>query len=98
MIYHNYVYSYYTTKLQKLDKSIHFTAFSMDYRALMSTILLFDTCQTKQCALIRIEDDEIIEDVENFFVTLERTTELNERITLDPVDGEIQINDNDGNK
>ena len=69
----------------------------MDYGALMSTILLFDTCQTKQCALIRIEDDDIIEDVENFFVILENTTELNDRITLDPIDGEIQINDN-GNK
>jgi hypothetical protein len=68
---------------------------SMDYGALMSTILLFDTCQTKQCALIGIEDDENIEDVENFFVTLERTPGLNDRITLDPIDGEIQISDNE---
>ena len=51
-----------------------FTASCMDYGALMSTILLFDTCQTKQCALIKIKNDEVVEDVENFFVTLEHTT------------------------
>ena len=93
MIYHNYV-----AIMTYCKNEYTFTASSMDYGALMSTILLFGTCQTKQCALIRIEDDAIIEDVENFFVTLERTSGLNDRITLEPIDGEIQISDRDGNK
>ena len=38
----------------------------------------------------------ICELTESFFVTLERTPGLDSRITLDPVDGEIEISDDDG--
>ena len=58
--------------------------------------LTFDTCDTRQCTEISIMDDMIVELTESFFVTLERTPGLDSRITLDPVDGEIEIIDNDG--
>ena len=59
------------------------------------TILKFDTCDTRQCTEIPIADDLIVV-TESFFVTLERTPGLDSRITLDPVDGEIEITDDDG--
>ena len=62
----------------------------------MSSILAFDTCDTRQCTEISIEDDMKAELTESFFITLERTPGLDSRITLDPVDGEIEISDNDG--
>ena len=40
--------------------------------------------------------DMIAEMTESFFVTLERIPGLDSRITLDPVDGEIEITGNDG--
>ena len=42
---------------------------------------------------IFIEDDGVPEQMESFFVTLERTSGLDGRITLEPVDGEIEILD-----
>ena len=67
----------------------------MDYGDL-STILTFDTCDTRVCATILIMDDATPEGTESFTVTLEGTPGLDDRITLDPVDGEIQISDRDG--
>ena len=67
----------------------------MDYGAL-STTLTFDTCETRKCTNIAIANDDILEGTESFNVTLEDTSGLDDRITLDPVDGEIQISDRDG--
>ena len=67
----------------------------MDYDSL-SEILGFGPCDTQQCTEITIVDDMIVELTESFFVTLERTPGLDSRITLDPVDGEIEITDDDG--
>ena len=67
----------------------------MDYDNI-SEILAFDTCDTRQCTEIPIVDDMIVELTESFFVTLERTPGLDSRITLDPVDGKIDITDDDG--
>ncbi|CAI8015468.1 hypothetical protein GBAR_LOCUS9583, partial [Geodia barretti] len=67
----------------------------MDYGAL-STTLMFDTCETRKCTNIAIANDDIPEGTESFNVTLEGTPGLDDRITLDPVDGEIQISDRDG--
>ena len=53
------------------------------------TILQFDTCDTRQCTEITIVDDMIVV----IIITLERTPGLDDRITLDPVDGEIEITD-----
>ena len=46
---------------------------------------------------VSIENDDVLEVIETFDVTLERPSGLDSRITLDPVDGQIQITDNDGN-
>ena len=58
--------------------------------------LTFAASDTRQCTEIPIVDDMIVELTESFFVTLERTPGLDSRITLDPVDGEIKITDDDG--
>ena len=69
----------------------------MDYGEL-STILSFPTCGTRQCVNVTIVDDDVLENVESFDVTLERTPGLDARITLDPVDGMISIiDDGEGN-
>ena len=67
----------------------------MDYQ-LSSTILAFGACDTRLCVEIPIVDDEVVEWTESFTVTLERRSDLNSRITLDPVDGVVEIIDSDG--
>ena len=69
----------------------------MDYGEL-STILSFPTCGTRQCVNVTIVNDDVLESVESFDVTLERTPGLNMGITLDPVNGMISIiDDGEGN-
>ena len=75
-----------------------FTSFSVsptDYSA-VSTLLMFDSCETEQCTNITIIKDVFKEDNESFSVSLVRTSELDPRITLDPAVGEIEITANDG--
>ena len=67
----------------------------MDYIGL-SVILNFATCETRHCVNVSIVEDFVDEPEEEFGVILERTVGLNNRITLDPVDGNIFIMDNDG--
>ena len=67
----------------------------MDYIGL-STILSFPACGTRECVNVTIVDDSVLENVESFDVTLERTPALDMRITLDPVDGVVEITDDDG--
>ena len=43
-----------------------------------------------------IRNDVILENIESFDVTLERTSDLDSRITLNPVNGVVEIIDNDG--
>ena len=43
-----------------------------------------------------IMDDIILENDESFILTLERTSDLDSRITLDPVNGVVEITENDG--
>ena len=69
---------------------------AMDYDALTQVILSFATCARRTCTNVTIVDDLVDEPNESFFVTLERTLGLDNRITLNPVDGEIEIEDNDG--
>ena len=66
----------------------------MDYGNI-STILMFDSCDKKSCVNISIVDDDVIEDTESFSVLLAETPGLDVRITLDPVEAEIEIIDND---
>ena len=67
----------------------------MDYGA-VSTLLMFDSCETKQCTNITIMNDVGLENTESFLITLLWTTDTN--IALDPaaVVGEIEITDDDG--
>ena len=64
----------------------------MDYTA-VSTTLEFAACASRECVNITIENDQIPELTESFFVDLEETPGLDDRITLDPVLGEIDITD-----
>ena len=64
----------------------------MDYIH-VSIILEFDACDTRKCTEIPIVNDTILELTESFFVTLESTPGLDERITLAPIDGVIAIVD-----
>ena len=57
---------------------------------------MFDSCDTRQCTKITIMNDSLVESIESFFVTLERTSELDPRITLDQAVGEIVITATDG--
>ena len=73
------------------------TVAPMDYGGL-SSILMFAACETQSCVNVTIVDDLVDEpgDLDVFDVTLERTPGLDSRISLDPVDGQIVIIDNDG--
>ena len=61
----------------------------------MSTFLMFAACDTRRCVDVTIVNDGDIEPDEMIGITLERTPVLNDRITLDPVDGDITITDGD---
>ena len=71
------------------------TVDSMDYIG-VSTILMFEACDKRRCVNVTIVDDGIHEMTESFTVTLDRTPSLDSRITLDPVDGVVEISDVDG--
>ena len=62
----------------------------------MDTILRFSACDRKNCVKVFIVNDIILENDESFDLTLERTTGLDSRITLNPVNGVVEITDNDG--
>ena len=62
----------------------------------MSSIVMFDACDIRCRVDITIVSDTDNEPDEMFAITLERTPGLNDRITLDPVDGMVIITDDDG--
>ena len=64
----------------------------MDYELSASTFS-FSARETRQCVNVAVVNDVIDEPEERFGVTLERTPDLNNRIILDPVNGEIFIQD-----
>ena len=67
----------------------------MDYDD-VSTTLSFNACENQSCVDIIIVNDMLHEEDEAFNVTLERTSGLNENITLNRVDTVIEIIDDDG--
>ena len=73
---------------------IHFTVETMDYGTL-DVILMFDECERRRCVNVSITEDLVDEPDEFFIFHLNRTTGLNPRIELDPVDGIIEIVDDD---
>ena len=62
----------------------------------LDTILSFAPCDRRQCAEVVIMNDVILEETESLFVILTRVPGLDTRITLNPVDAEIEIIDDDG--
>ena len=65
----------------------------MDYVS-FDTTLQFAECERMSCVNITINEDETLENIESFFVTLERNG-LDSSITLNPTRAEIEIRDND---
>ena len=59
--------------------------------------MTFGASETEKCVEIHIVNTMGVEMTESFFVTLERTDGLDERIQIDPaaVEGEIEIWDDD---
>ena len=66
----------------------------MDYGAL-DVILMFNECEKRRCVNATIIQDLVDEPDEFFTFYLNRTTDLSPRINLDPVDGRIEIVDDD---
>ena len=67
----------------------------MDYGEL-DVLLTFESCETRKCVNVSILDDGPGEPDEFFTYHLMRTSNLHPRIELDPVDGQVQIYDGDG--
>ena len=68
----------------------------MDYIE-VSRMLSFAACETRQCVNLTIVSDLVDEPVEEFDVTLERTINLDPRISLQPVDARVIIHSDEGN-
>ena len=67
----------------------------MEFSSAFNTTVQFNECEQSSCINITIMDDDVLENTEFFNLTLERNG-LHERIQLDPVDGLVQITNNDG--
>lgn len=59
-------------------------------------LLSFDVCETEKCVDLRITDDVENEPDEVFFYHLIRTPNLDPRIDLSPVCGQIKISSQNG--
>ena len=66
-----------------------------DYRT-HSVTLYFDICATRVCEDLSLVNDNISETIESFHLTLERTSDLDSRIILNPSNAEVTIIDDDG--
>ena len=58
--------------------------------------LMFDQCERHRCMNVSITQDLVDEPDEFFTFHLNRSTDLSPQIALDPVDGRIEIVDDDG--
>ena len=67
----------------------------MDYGA-RDVILMFGACDTRECINVPIVDDTEDEQDEYLVYNLTRTLGLNPNIILDPVNGVIEIVDDEG--
>ena len=75
--------------------SLSFLVFPDDYRT-QSVAFFFEACTTRVCEPLSIVDDNISERIELFSLTLESPPDLDSRIILNPRDGEVKIDDDDG--
>ena len=70
--------------------------FGEDYLGISPDVVMFDSCETSSCSSVAIVNDDILEGLESFSAVLQGTQGLDTRITLDPVNAEIEIIDDDG--
>ena len=71
---------------------------SQDYTPVEEN-LLFIPCQKRSCISITIKDDCYLDKViEGFDIMLDRTADLSMNITLDPMQGTVEIHDYDDSK
>ena len=69
----------------------------LDYHAFVSTVLAFNVCEIRKCIEITIENDRTPENNESIILFLDPfSSGYEERISLDPRNGEIHIIDDDG--
>ena len=66
----------------------------MDYGAI-DVILEFGVCEARKCVTVSIVDDLVDEEDEIFTYHLRRTPNLDLRISLELIDGTVEIIDND---
>ena len=62
----------------------------------IDTILIFAACEMRSCVDVFIMDDKTLGNIETIHLTLERTTGLDSRITLNPANGVVEVTDDDG--
>ena len=55
----------------------------------------FDPCLIQYCVAVPTEDDDVVEKTKRVVIHLERTDDLDNRITIGVPSGEIEIMDND---
>ena len=67
----------------------------MDFGAI-DVILEFGACLTRKCVNVGIVNDTVDEEDEIFTYHLRRTPNLDSRIDLAPIDGTVEIIDDDG--
>ena len=84
------IHSFNTILLLSIHTFKTNTALSLGYN------LNFNACKERACAYISIMDDDIVEKSESFTISLERTTDLDSRISLSSERGEVTILDDDG--
>ena len=75
---------------------IFISADAIDDYTPINEMYRFSANQRRLCVNISIVDDMIVEQRESFSITLERTPDLNSRITLFPDSAEVVIPNNDG--
>ena len=75
---------------------ISFSVAPMDYIQNTPVTLQFEKCNMTQCHYISIVDDDVFEGNEMFYITLKKVSDRNmEKIALHPVNGTIDILDNE---
>ena len=56
-------------------------------------MISFGPCQTTSCAVVAIEDDDVVEKTERVVIRLERTNDLSNRISIGTSSGVIEVED-----
>lgn len=73
-----------------------YTESTLDYINITSYVMVFGACNNVTCMNITIIDDYLDEPSESFNITLERSANLTEKITLEETASIAHIEDNDG--